>query len=287
MLWSVVVVIWALTMDSNERPRRRDMLTSLSGAFFACTAAESAVSGGTAVLVSVPNRRILSVQGNEIARRWVSAPGSTMKPLSLLALLDAHKLTDRDEFECPGELVLGGRRLNCSHPRITVPMNVSRAIAYSCNCAVAHWTQRFSPGELAAFLTRSGLSSVRFESDVQQQLQALGEEGVNVTPLELVMAYRRIALREADPKIAPVLEGMEGAVEFGTAQHAGLKRIKVAGKTGSVRMRSGSHAAWFAGFAPSRSPEVAVVVLVQGRSGGSDAAPIAAHVLREYFGERA
>jgi cell division protein FtsI/penicillin-binding protein 2 len=210
-----------------------------------------------------------------------------MKPLSLLALLEAGKLSNRDEFECPGELVLHGHHLNCSHPRVTVPMNVSRAIAYSCNCTVAHFAQRFAPGELAAFLTRFGLSSVRLESGVQEQLQALGEEGVYVTPLELVMAYRRIALRAADPKFVPVVEGMEGAVEFGTAQNASLRHIKVAGKTGTVRTSSGARAAWFAGFAPSRSPEVAVVVLVQGRSGGSDAAPIACRVLRKYFGERA
>lgn len=274
-------------MDSNERLRRRDLLARLSGAFFASAIDQAAALRGTAVLMNVANHRTLAVQGNEIARRWMSAPGSTMKPLSLLALMAAGKLTEKDEFECPGAVVLGGHHLNCSHPRISVPMNVSRAIAYSCNCAVAHFAQRFAPGELAAFLTRFGLSTARFESDVQQQLQALGEEGVYVTPLELLMAYRRIALRAADPKIAPVLEGMEGAVEFGTAQDAGLKHINVAGKTGSVRTESGVHAAWFAGFAPSRSPEVAVVVLVQGRSGGSDAAPVARGVLREYFGDRA
>ncbi len=274
-------------MDSNERLSRRDLLAALGGTFLASAAGQAAALEGAAVLVSVPNRRILSVQGSDLARRWVSAPGSTMKPLSLLALMDTGKLTEKDEFDCPGELILGGRRLNCSHPRIAVPMNMSRAIAYSCNCAVAHFAMRFAPGELAAVLTGFGLTSVRFESDVKEQLQALGEEGVYTSPLELVGAYRRIALRAADPKIAPVLEGMEGAVEFGTAQNARLHRIKVAGKTGSVRTSSGGRAAWFAGFAPSRSPEVAVVVLVQGRSGGSDAAPVAGRVLREYFGERA
>lgn len=239
------------------------------------------------LLMSVLNGDLLSAKGSDIAGRWVARPGSTIKPLSLLALLDTGKLTDRDEFECPGELVLAGHPLNCSHPRISVPMNVSRAIAYSCNCAVAHFALRFAPGELSAFLIRMGFSSVRSELGVKEQLQALGEEGAYVTPLELLAAYRRLALRAADPKFAPVLEGMEGAVEFGTAQNASLRRIKVAGKTGSVRMSSGAHAAWFAGFAPSRSPEVAVVALVQGKSGGSDAAPIAARVLRDYFGERA
>jgi penicillin-binding protein 2 len=274
-------------MDSNERLRRRDVLARIGSAFFASVAGKAAGLGGVSLLVSVPKRRVVSVQGEELARRWVIAPGSTIKPLSLIALLDSSKLTNRDEFECPGELVLGGHRLNCSHPRVSVPMNVSRAIAYSCNCAVAHFAQRFAPGEFAAFLTRFGLSSVRFESGVQEQLQALGEEGVYVTPLELAMAYRRVALHAGDPKFIPVVEGMEGAVEFGTAQKAGLRHIKVAGKTGTVRTSSGARAGWFAGFAPSRSPEVAVVVLVQGRSGGSDAAPVAGRVLQEYFGERA
>ena len=124
-------------------------------------------------------------------------------------------------------------------------------------------------------------------SGPDQQLQALGETGVRVTPLDLAAGYRYLARRVSDQTMAPVLDGMEGAVEFGTAQSARLERIRVAGKTGSVLTSSGRRAAWFAGFAPSRSPEVAVVVLVQGRSGGSDAAPIAARMLREHFGERA
>lgn len=268
-------------MDSNERPTRRSVLGFTCAAFMVKDAAD------VVLLMSVGKGHLLSAEGSDIAGRWLARPGSTMKPLSLLALLDGSKLTDRDEFECPGRLVLGGHRLDCSHPRISVPMNVSRAIAYSCNCAVAHFALRFAPGELCACLTRMGFSAVRSEPGVKQQLQALGEEGVYVTPLELLAAYRRMALRVIDPKFAPVLEGMEGAVEFGTGQNASLRRIKVAGKTGSVRMSSGAHVAWFAGFAPSRSPEVAVVVLAQGKSGGSDAAPIAARVLREYFGERA
>lgn len=269
-------------MDSNERLTRRSVLLGLTGA-----ALMAGSPADIALLMSVRKRCLLSTRGNDSAGRWLTLPGSTMKPLSLLALMDAGKLTNKDEFECPGELTLGGHSLSCSHPRMSLPMNVSRAISYSCNCSVAHFAQRFAPGELEESLRRFGLSSVRFESDVQQQLQALGEEGVYVTPFELLMAYRRIALRAADPKLAAILEGTEGAVEFGTARNASLRHIKVAGKTGSVRVASGAYAAWFAGFAPSRSPEVAIVVRVQGRSGGSDAAPVAARLLGEYFGARA
>ena len=50
----------------------------------------------------------------------------------------------------------------------------------------------------------------------------------------------------------------------------------MAGKTGSVRTAAGAHIAWFAGFTAA----LVVVVMLQGRSGGADAAPVAAEVLR-------
>jgi cell division protein FtsI/penicillin-binding protein 2 len=81
----------------------------------------------------------------------------------------------------------------------------------------------------------------------------------------------------------PVRAGLEGAVEFGTAQLARVPGIAVAGKTGSVQTAAGAGIAWFAGFAPSRSPRVVVTVMLQGHSGGADAAPVAAKLLETYF----
>jgi penicillin-binding protein A len=78
---------------------------------------------------------------------------------------------------------------------------------------------------------------------------------------------------------------MEGAVQFGTGRAAQVRGTAVAGKTGSVQTEPGLHAAWFAGFAPSRAPEVVVTVLTQGRSGAEAAAPIAGELLRGYFSE--
>jgi penicillin-binding protein 2 len=248
----------------------------------------------------IADRRILSVQGSEVARRRIAPPGSTIKPLSLLALIEAGKLSGKDQYACPRQLVINGRSLPCSHPIVPLPMNTSRAIAYSCNCAVAHFAQRFEPDELSRSLIRAGLSSLtgllpgseasgqvrRNAAGPQCQLQALGEEGVAVTALELLLAYARLANRAAEPQLSAIIEGLEGAVEFGTARGARLDEVKVAGKTGSIMTDSGAHVAWFAGWMPSRAPEVAVVVLVQGRSGGADAAPIAGELLRAHFEKR-
>lgn len=247
----------------------------------------AAALGGCALLMSVGSGRLLGVEGEDTARRWVAPPGSTLKPLSLLALLDSKQLNPDESFFCPGRLTLNGHSLNCSHPYVAIPMNASRTIAYSCNCAVAHFAMRFETGELSRYLRRAGLVNVdAVTSGPASQLEALGESGIAVTALELLTAYRRLALRAADAQAAPIVEGLEGAVAFGTAQAARLDHISVAGKTGSLVTGSGAHAAWFAGFAPSRKPEVAVVVLVQGRSGGADAAPIAGGVLKNYFAGR-
>ena len=289
-------------MGSRNQWPRRGFCTNILG--LSCLhwlqAAEE-VGSGTALLLRLDDRRFLGIEGPAVAQRMIFLPGSTIKPFSLLALLENRSLTADEQYLCPGRLTIAGRSFNCSHPPHGWPMNVSRAIAYSCNCTVAHFAERFRPGELSKALHHNGLASVTdllpgaetagFVTDGLTgpacTLQALGEGGVQVTALELLNAYRRLAKRVNERVVAPVLEGLEGAVEFGTAQAARLNRVRVAGKTGSVRTAGNGHAAWFAGFAPSRSPEVAVTVLVAGRSGGADAAPIAGRLLQRYFAGRA
>lgn len=289
-------------MGSRNCWRRREFCTGIFG--FSCLpwlCAAEARESGVALLLRLHDRQLLNVDNASIAQRMVFPPGSAIKPLSLLALLESGHLTAQEEYLCPGRLTIAGRSFNCSHPPLGLPMNVSRAIAYSCNCAVAHFTERFHPGELSKALEHSGLASLtgllpgaEITGFVKGGLigpacilQALGEAGVQVTALELLNAYRRLANRVSEKVVAPVLEGLEGAVEFGTAQAAHLEHVRVAGKTGSVRTAGNGRAAWFAGFAPSRSPEVAVTVLVAGRSGGADAAPVAGRLLRHYFAGRA
>ena len=149
------------------------------------------------------------------------------------------------------------------------------AIAYSCNCFVAHYASRFRAGELAPEMERWGLASrtnwfgeregAGRVWDAPPPLQALGEDGVLVTPASLAMAYCRLVSRAAPA----VLAGMADAVEFGTAQRAQVAGLKVAGKTGSVRTPAGAYVAWFAGFTDA----AVVTVMLQARSGGADAAP--------------
>jgi cell division protein FtsI/penicillin-binding protein 2 len=247
---------------------------------------------GAALLLEFRTRRLIAVEGSDFARQGLVPPGSTLKPFSLHALLEAGKIGAGEQFPCPVKLSIAGRSFACSHPPLGTPMGIPTAIAYSCNCFVAHFAERFAPGELARRLVRLGFTAhTALLGDPEavgrvepagtpdaRRLQAIGEERVLVTPLGLLMAYQRLASLAARPDMAPILEGLEGAVEYGTAQLAQVPGLSIAGKTGSVMTKAGAHA-WFAGFAPSRAPEVVVAVVVQGRSGGSEAAPIAGRIL--------
>jgi cell division protein FtsI/penicillin-binding protein 2 len=87
---------------------------------------------------------------------------------------------------------------------------------------------------------------------------------------------------------------LEVTVETGTSRGAFtgpqgkrfLPGIRVAGKTGTLRPSQGqdSTTSWFAGFAPSRSPEVVVsVMLVNGQLYRRKANEVARDLLRTYF----
>jgi cell division protein FtsI/penicillin-binding protein 2 len=81
--------------------------------------------------------------------------------------------------------------------------------------------------------------------------------------------------------------------EGGTGAAARIPGLDVAGKTGTAQMIANSKAsrgedhAWFAAFAPSKDPEVVVVVLIErGGKGGQVAAPIARKILNAIFFEK-
>lgn len=83
---------------------------------------------------------------------------------------------------------------------------------------------------------------------------------------------------------ADLVSMMIDVVAEGTGRAAQLPDVTVAGKTGTAEGVDGNHA-WFIGFAPAENPTIAIAVVVEdGGSGGSVAAPIAADVLAAWFG---
>jgi len=161
---------------------------------------------------------------------------------------------------------------------------VRTAIAYSCNCFAAYYAARLHGDELARAFEQWGLTSRTGWFGASEvtgrvwsapaELQALGEDGVLATPASLALAYLQLANRAG----TNVRAGMSDAVEIGTAQRARVAGMNIAGKTGSARSASGMYVAWFAGFTDA----AVVAVMVQGKSGGGDAAPVAARILEAH-----
>jgi peptidoglycan glycosyltransferase len=78
---------------------------------------------------------------------------------------------------------------------------------------------------------------------------------------------------------------MVEAVNNGTGTRAALENVQVAGKTGTAEIADAEPHAWFAGFAPAEDPQVVVAVVVEnGGTGGSVAAPITRAVIAAALG---
>jgi penicillin-binding protein A len=131
---------------------------------------------------------------------------------------------------------------------------------------------------------------------------AIGEEGRRVHPT-LLKGGETEATQAAPPEVARfVARGMREVVKQGTGVGAAIPGIRVAGKTGTAELRSTVSEdpvppeegeppvaedatdtdAWFAAFAPSRDPKIAVsVLLIAQGAGGETAAPAARLVIEE------
>ena len=118
------------------------------------------------------------------------------------------------------------------------------------------------------------------------QLQAIGEWGVRITPLELLRGYQHLAQlsQKHESKLSPLFEGLEGSVTYGMGRLAQPNAaMKVAGKTGTSLAEDGAwRHGWFAGYAPADKPEIALVVFLENGHGPTDAASAARKIFGAY-----
>ncbi len=200
---------------------------------------------------------------------------------------------------CKRTLVVDGHKLDCTHPDVKQPLDAATALAYSCNSYFTTVALRLTPAELRESFLKDGFGSpsglvandaagtvVLASTPAELQLQAIGEWGVRVTPLELLRGYQHLARvsLQHDAKLSPLFEGLAGSVSYGMGYLAQPDAaIKVAGKTGTSLVEEGAwRHGWFAGYAPASHPEIALVVFLEKGHGPTDAASVAQHIFAAY-----
>lgn len=245
------------------------------------------------VVLDIVTGRLLATSHLQDAARTLAAPGSTLKPLALYALIAFGRWDPARRIACSRNLRIAGRSLNCSHPAAD-PMDARQALAWSCNSYFAAVGGTLAQGELRGLLAptgllgQTGLAPAEATADFREphtpdenRLALLGVDGIRVTPLELASAYRWLALQlDSNTAAAQVVQaGLADSASFGIAGAASLGGVAVAGKTGTANLGSGtpSHG-WFVGLVPANRPSAIVAVYLPAGH-GANAAKVAAELL--------
>lgn len=258
---------------------------------------------GTVVVMDPTNGRVLSIVNQRWAVGSAMKPCSTFKPVVALAALSEHLMDDGDAR------IL--RACNCE-------MDMDDALAYSNNeyfqqlgrqlglDKLKEYARKFGfgektginlSGEIAGTLPESvpadglgrvashgdgiGITAVQMASFVsaianggslyQPQIVAPGKK---FTPI----LRRQVAITPKDRRA--VLDGMIGAVDYGTAKRAHSSFDNIAGKTGTC-IGMGSWLGLFESFADAENPNLVVIVITRGStSRGKYSADIAGQIYR-------
>ena len=240
-------------------------------------ALSSALRGTPAagVVLDVKNGRQLAAVNATSERH---APGSILKPLFLAAALEQREVLPETTVFCRRNLHIsdGSREWNlaCTHPQSDVVFAAKEALAYSCNRYFAELADRIPPAQASAILKHYGLGETPApQSREQKELLVLGVAGVAVSPAQMAVAYRKLAL-ELDQAPA-VREGLRDSVSYGMAHNAAVAGMEIAGKTGTAGdTPQGRSHGWFAGSGYLGKEEVVMVIYLPGGNGG-DAAGLA------------
>jgi cell division protein FtsI (penicillin-binding protein 3) len=280
---------------------------------------DTGATSGSAVVLDVASGEVLAMAnlpsfnpnavglGNRDAHRNravtdVIEPGSTMKPLTVAAALEAGKITPTTIFNTnPGWMPNGKYRTTDTHNYGV--LDTTGVIRKSSNVGAAKIVHMLPSRDFHEFLVRLGygrstgsgfpgespgsLPKPERWSGTTKQTLSYGY-GLNATPLQIAHAYATLgnrgraivptfikgntgaATQVLDERVAlEVLRMMQTVTEpGGTATQAAILGYHVAGKTGTARILingvySRRYNAFFAGLVPVDNPRFAMAVVLK------------------------
>jgi len=235
-------------------------------------------------------------------------PGSTLKPFTIAAALEAGKVRPGTIVDtAPGTLTIGGATIHDAHREGA--LTVEQVVQKSSNVGAAKIALSLSPERMWSTLASAGFGAAPksgFPGEVsgrlrpaatwrpiEQATMAYGH-GISVSLVQLARAYTLFAtdgelkpttlFKEGGPVAGrPVLKpetahAVRHMLEMvvlpgGTAPKAQIAGYRVAGKTGTAHKLEGGvyankYVSSFVGFAPASNPRLVVAVMIDEPSAG-------------------
>jgi len=268
---------------------------------------------GTVVAIEPTSGRILAMVNQKLALSSGAQPCSTIKLSVALAALNEGIITKETEVR------LGGRyhmnlTMALAHSNNAYFEALGRQLGFE---KVSYYAHQYGLGELAGYGIPGEQLGIYPNEEIPSKLGGVGKmcsfgEGVSVTPLQLgalvsaianggtlyylqhptapeeIANFQPVVKRRLDiaPLIPEISDGMEGAVQFGTARRlrANFNEEEVLGKTGTCS-HAGTRFGWFASYAKTDVGHIVVVVFLEGGrpTFGPKAAEIAGRMYRNLY----
>jgi cell division protein FtsI/penicillin-binding protein 2 len=264
---------------------------------------------GTVVAIDPTSGRILAMVNQKMALSQGGQPCSTIKLAVALAGLSENIMTRDTEVRL-------GRRSEMDLTQALAKSNnayfeaIGRRLGFA---KVSRYAHQFGLGELAGYNIEGEHLGVFPNREIDSRLGGVGKmcsygEGISLTPLQLGALVSAIAnggtlyylQHPSSPEevvnfqpqvkrqleIAPVLpelvQGMSGAVEYGTARTLRLNfsEEQILGKTGTCS-KAGTRFGWFASYANTQVGRIVTVVFLQG--GRPTYGPKAAEITGKFY----
>jgi penicillin-binding protein 2 len=268
---------------------------------------------GTVVAIEPTSGRILAMVNQRLALSSGAQPCSTIKLSVALAALNEGIITKETEVR------LGGRyhmnlTMALAHSNNAYFEALGRQLGFE---KVSYYAHQYGLGELAGYGIPGEQLGIYPNEEIPLKLGGVGKmcsfgEGVSVTPLQLgalvsaianggtlyylqhptapeqIADFQPVVKRRLDiaPLIPEISDGMQGAVQFGTARslRVNFNEEEVLGKTGTCS-HAGTRFGWFASYAKTDVGHIVVVVFLEGGrpTFGPKAAEIAGRMYRDLY----
>ena len=264
---------------------------------------------GTAVAIDPSSGRILAMVNQKLALSSGAEPCSTIKLAVSLAALDEGLITKDTPVN------LGGHYTMTLTKALALSINpyfeqLGRQLGFE---RVKHYANQFGLGELAGYNIEGEQLGTYPDEPLPESKGGVGRmcsfgEGISMTPLQLGALTSAIAnggtlyylqhpetqaevvsfepkvkrLLDIAPLIPEMRDGMEGAVDYGTARslRATFHEFPVFGKTGTCS-NDGTRYGWFASYAETPAGRIVTVFFIEG--GRPSFGPHAAELTGEFY----